>query len=80
MKISPAADPLIRFLHVQCEVNAVSRKELARRSGVGETTLKAWWSGGRRGGSPSLHHIRCALAVFDYDLKPTPIGHHDTHK
>lgn len=72
MKINPKADPLVHFLHTQMVIEEITPTELARKSGVSRETLYQWFAG-RPNHGPNLRFLRYALAVFEYDLKPTPL-------
>lgn len=60
------AHEAIKILDVQMRTEGMSRRALAKKSGVPERTLADWWYGR---GSPDIFAVECALAVFDLRLK-----------
>lgn len=73
MRVKPPskkAHHLVHFLHVQMAAEDISRRELAMRAGLSNTTLVHWWDGTR---DPILSSIEAALNTFGYSLKVTPL-------
>lgn len=63
---NPKAHEAIKVLDIRCRISGMSRRELAKRSGVPERTLADWWYAKS---DPHLFLIESALAVFDLRLK-----------
>jgi hypothetical protein len=59
------AHPLVKFLHKQCVAQMISRRELGRRAGLGEDTLRNWWEAKH---AVILQNIEAALGVLGYGL------------
>lgn len=55
----------VKILDVHCRIASISRRELAKRSGVPERTLADWWYGA----DPHVSLLKAALGVFGLKLK-----------
>jgi hypothetical protein len=65
----PGVHYLIHFIWIQMVANNMTRKELAEKSGVPESSIKEWFYAGV---NPQLKLIEACLGVFGYNyLKPT---------
>lgn len=63
---NPKAHEAVKVLDVHCRLSGMSRRQLAKKSGIPERTLADWWYAK---GDPHLFLIESALAVFDLRLK-----------
>ncbi len=65
-KPAPQAHEAIKVLDVHMRIENMSRRTLARKSGVAEKTLADWWRGKY---DPHVSMLEAALNVFELRLK-----------
>jgi transcriptional regulator with XRE-family HTH domain len=64
-----AIHPFVKFIAYQMTHNNVGLQKLAEKSGMGESTIRAWKNGNT---APKLMHVEAVLNSLGYSIEIRP--------